>query len=56
MGVSNNLDSDLVPNCLQRLSADDICKQRAKFGVVFRKGKLIPLENSVCVFSTKDPA
>ena len=44
--VSNSLDPDqalhsvrldLGPNCLQKLSADDISKQRAKLGVVFRK-------------------
>ena len=28
---------DLGPNCLQRLLADDISKQRVKVGVVFRK-------------------
>ena len=26
---------DLGPNCLQRLSADETCKQRVKLGMVF---------------------
>ena len=44
--MSNSLDPDqarhfvrldLSPNCLQRLSADDTCKERVEIGVVFRK-------------------
>ena len=44
--MSNSLDPDLArqfvgpdlgPNCGQRLSADDTCKQRVTEGMVFRK-------------------
>ena len=33
----HSVGPDLGPNCLQRLSADDTSRQRAKVGVVFRK-------------------
>ena len=31
----NSLDPDLGPNCLQRLSEDDIGKQKVKVGLTF---------------------
>ena len=35
--IQSSVGPDLGPNCLQRLSVDDISKQRVKVGVVYGK-------------------
>ena len=35
--IRHFIGPDLGPNCLQRLSVDDTCKQRVKVGVVLGK-------------------